>query len=62
MRDDGAGFEPGRAGSGFGLIGMGERVALAGGTLDIHSRPGEGTTIAVTLPARRRTADRAAAG
>jgi signal transduction histidine kinase len=60
VRDDGAGFETGRAGTGFGLIGMGERVALAGGTLDIHSRPGEGTTIAVTLPARRRTADRAA--
>jgi signal transduction histidine kinase len=36
-------------GSGFGLVGMRERVTAAGGTLDIGSRPGS-FTIHVTLP------------
>ena len=39
---------------GFGLIGMRERVGLAGGTLELESAPGEGTTIVATLPARHR--------
>lgn len=36
--------------TGFGLIGMRERVELAGGRLDIESRVGHGTTIAVRIP------------
>jgi two-component system sensor histidine kinase UhpB len=39
----------GRTGS-FGLLGMRERAAVAGGTLSIDSQPGAGTTIAVVLP------------
>jgi len=49
--DDGTGFEPDARRSGFGLDGMSERVALAGGVLEIHSHTGGGTTIAVELPA-----------
>jgi signal transduction histidine kinase len=50
VRDDGIGFEPQRPRSGFGLPGMRERVALAGGTLEVLSAPGNGTTIHVSLP------------
>jgi signal transduction histidine kinase len=51
VADDGAGFETGNAAHGTGLQGMADRLAAAGGTLDIHSEPGLGTTISGTLPA-----------
>jgi signal transduction histidine kinase len=35
----------------IGLRGMRERVALVGGTLTLHSAPGEGTRIVVEVPA-----------
>jgi signal transduction histidine kinase len=44
VRDDGSGFDRGLASGGFGLAGMRERVALAGGTLNISS--GEHGTVA----------------
>jgi signal transduction histidine kinase len=50
--DEGAGFDPGEVNRGFGLVGMRERVELVGGTLDIDSRPGAGTRLVATLPAR----------
>lgn len=34
----------------FGLIGIRERVEILGGTMEIHSGPGLGTTISITLP------------
>ncbi len=49
MRDDGCGFLVGRDG-GLGLTGMRERALLAGGLLDVRSRPGAGTTVELTLP------------
>lgn len=58
IEDDGAGFEPetgrwnGSSGKGLGLIGMRERTALLGGTLEIETRPGEGTTIYARVPVR----------
>ncbi|MEV4689363.1 sensor histidine kinase [Microbacterium sp. LWH3-1.2] len=51
VRDDGRGFDVSRPGSGFGLDGMRERVALAGGAFDVASVPGEGATLTVRLPA-----------
>ena len=54
--DDGAGFDPESvAGTtdGFGLVGMRERVGLAGGQLEIVSGPGR-TSVSAKLPARRR--------
>jgi two-component system sensor histidine kinase UhpB len=61
IADDGAGFEArtanrnGRVRSrpgGLGLSGMRERALLVGGNLNIFSRPGEGTTIELTMGAR----------
>lgn len=56
ISDDGKGFEVPRgitdlASSGkLGIIGMQERVRLLGGTLDIHSESGSGTSVTVTVP------------
>jgi glucose-6-phosphate-specific signal transduction histidine kinase len=47
MKDTGS-IDAGRAG--IGLIGMRERVAAVGGTIDIYSNTGRGTTIRVVLP------------
>jgi signal transduction histidine kinase len=54
VRDDGAGFDPATATTGFGLVGMRERAELLDGTIDTDSVPGRGTTIQVTLPVSRR--------
>jgi signal transduction histidine kinase len=54
IRDDGVGFDPAAAlseASGLGLHGMQERVALLGGSVQIVSRPGHGTTIHARIPA-----------
>lgn len=48
-RDDGSGFDPKRT-RGMGLLGMEERVKRLGGTMEIDSRPGAGTTIRAELP------------
>ena len=50
VTDDGAGFDPGATRRGSGLQGMADRLAALGGTLDIHSRPGHGTTVRGWLP------------
>jgi signal transduction histidine kinase len=52
VRDDGSGFDATEPGAGRGLLGMRERVAMLGGTLEIASAPGEGTTVSSTLPLR----------
>lgn len=49
--DDGSGFVPGPGRpSSFGLVGMRERVLMLGGTLQLDSLPGEGTTLKVRIP------------
>lgn len=56
VEDDGCGFdadavrESSKSDRQMGLLGMRERVALAGGTLLIESAPGAGTTILVRVP------------
>jgi two-component system sensor histidine kinase UhpB len=45
ISDNGHGFDPSRIESGFGLLGMRERVSGANGVLDIQSAPGAGTRI-----------------
>jgi signal transduction histidine kinase len=57
IRDDGIGFDPAQAtqllkDGHFGLAGMRERAELGGGRLELHSRPGEGTSIHLALPAQ----------
>jgi two-component system, NarL family, sensor histidine kinase DevS len=54
VADKGEGFDTRVSTEGFGLTGMRERVNLAGGTLDVQSTPGKGTTIVASVPARRR--------
>lgn len=54
VHDDGRGFDPSAATEGFGLIGMRERAELAGGTLELQSILGEGTTITAVIPAVHR--------
>jgi signal transduction histidine kinase len=54
VTDDGRGFDPDRSDEGFGLVGMRERAALVGGTLEIRSALGAGTMVRAVLPARRR--------
>ena len=51
IEDDGRGFDPASPAEGFGLQGMRERVELLGGSLQIESRSGAGTTVAVEVPA-----------
>jgi signal transduction histidine kinase len=49
--DDGKGFEPGGGFPGhLGLRSMRERAANVGGTVDIDSGPGEGTTVHLRIP------------
>jgi len=56
VSDDGRGFDVaaarGRAlqGASLGLVGMEERIALAGGEFHLASREGEGTRLSVRLP------------
>ncbi|MFP3975122.1 MAG: GAF domain-containing protein [Chloroflexota bacterium] len=56
IKDDGKGFDSSRpievdeTGRGRGLFSMNERATLLGGTCDIQSRPGKGTTITVRVP------------
>ncbi|MHB0886489.1 MAG: HAMP domain-containing sensor histidine kinase [Bacillota bacterium] len=60
ITDDGRGFDLKEVmdvsqGAGrLGLFGMQERVAMSGGTLQIESKPGQGTTIKVTVPLKER--------
>jgi signal transduction histidine kinase len=55
LRDDGAGFDleaarrRGAAGASLGLVGMEERAALAGGSLELRSAPGQGTVLLATF-------------
>jgi PAS domain S-box-containing protein len=64
IEDDGVGFDPGRKrskskrGKGLGMIGMRERAALLGGTLEIESAPGAGTTVIVRVPIRPTLTDK----
>ena len=54
VADDGTGFPVGRAGrlDSYGLLGMRERAASIGATLDVESAPGHGTRVRCVLAAR----------
>ncbi|MCB9666121.1 MAG: sensor histidine kinase [Alphaproteobacteria bacterium] len=53
VRDDGAGFDPATATSGFGLLGLRERLRGLGGTFAVRSAPGAGTTVEASVPLPR---------
>jgi signal transduction histidine kinase len=48
--DEGRGFEPDAVATGSGLQGMADRLAAVGGSLEIRSAPGHGTTVAGRVP------------
>jgi two-component system, NarL family, sensor histidine kinase DevS len=50
VADDGRGFDVEDAPQRFGLVGMRERVVLAGGELEVESEPGAGTRVIAKLP------------
>jgi len=55
VQDDGCGFDASclqasRGGGGLGLIDISERVRILGGQLLIHSQPGQGTRLNMTIP------------
>ena len=54
INDSGDGFDPQGGIGGFGLLGMRERAELVGGTFDVNSSRGLGTSVIVTLPAEHR--------
>jgi signal transduction histidine kinase len=51
VRDDGVGFDPAAHASGFGLLGLRERLRAADGTLTIDAHPGGGACVTATLRA-----------
>jgi signal transduction histidine kinase len=50
VSDDGRGFTPSTVDSGFGLVGMRERLELVGGSVTVDSGPGRGTRLTVRVP------------
>lgn len=50
IEDNGRGFDPEQNTGRLGVLGMKERLAIVGGTLEIESSPGEGTTIFARVP------------
>ena len=52
LSDDGPGFDPTTAARGDGLASMRDRLAALGGSLEIDSSPGRGTTVSGRIPLR----------
>jgi PAS domain S-box-containing protein len=50
VADNGVGFETNLVREGFGLVGMRERAALLGGTLEVVSNRGSGTRVRAEIP------------
>jgi two-component system, NarL family, sensor histidine kinase UhpB len=59
VSDDGRGFSFAAAEGGLGIAGMRERALLVDGEVEIHSRPGEGTTVWLRIEAPTRSVVRA---
>ncbi len=61
IQDDGCGFVPGSAcladEGHFGILGMRERMEQTGGSLEVSSSPGVGTTVTARLPLGQRVQD-----
>jgi signal transduction histidine kinase len=66
VRDDGRGFDLDAVrkraadGASLGLVGMEERMALAGGSFELRSAPGQGTVVLATFPLAAAGKERAA--
>lgn len=61
LEDDGIGLPEGAPASpGFGLVGMRERIRLAGGRFELHSQPGRGVCLRLHIPLTAAASARAA--
>jgi ligand-binding sensor domain-containing protein len=56
IRDNGIGFDARCMSEGLGLRSMASRVRAMGGSVDVASRPGEGTTVRIAVSLDRRAA------
>ncbi|HEY6650728.1 MAG TPA: histidine kinase [Actinomycetota bacterium] len=54
VADDGGGFDPGSNGTGTGIQGMRDRMAVFGGDAEIESSPGRGTIVRGRVPVSER--------
>ena len=50
VEDDGKGFCESEVGGSLGVLGMKERAAVWGGSVEVSSSPGKGTTVTVCVP------------
>ena len=50
VQDDGAGFDPAQTARGSGVTNMTDRIDALGGSLELVSAPGSGTTVSGSLP------------
>jgi signal transduction histidine kinase len=50
VTDDGRGFDPASTGYGTGVQGMADRLDALGGSLEVRSTPGQGTTVVGRVP------------
>ncbi|HEX6230317.1 MAG TPA: GAF domain-containing sensor histidine kinase [Actinomycetota bacterium] len=53
VRDDGRGFDPSSVARGAGLRNMADRLEAIGGSLEVSSAPGTGTTVGGRIPVRQ---------
>jgi signal transduction histidine kinase len=64
IQDDGQGFDPAaaerrQASGGLGLLGIARQARWLGGASSIHSQPGSGTLVRISIPIARHTGTRA---
>jgi len=52
VQDDGCGFDPASVPLGSGTQNMKDRLAALGGTFEVRSSPGDGTTVHGRIPVR----------
>jgi signal transduction histidine kinase len=57
VHDDGKGFNESEVAGSLGVLGMKERAQACGGSVQVSSSPGEGTTITVCVPLQASSAE-----
>lgn len=50
IEDNGKGFDVNESSNGVGLMNMKQRISSIGGTLNLDSFPGKGTTVMIEVP------------
>jgi signal transduction histidine kinase len=57
VQDDGKGFRESEVAGSLGVLGMKERAQACGGSVQVSSSPGKGTTVTVRVPVRAPSAE-----